>query len=86
MYYDTIEKFNKFQGNLEPRRLKSLLNYMEEELYNYVVNRKVQRPSIEDRETNKMLKNISLGTNIPNCSHPILDDEMVRYPLKGGKC
>jgi len=57
--YNTLNIFKEFQGNLEPRRLNSLLNYMVLELYNYIVSRKVQRLSVEDKETNKTLKNVT---------------------------
>jgi len=64
--YDTLNIFKEFQGNLEPRRLNSLLSYMVLELYNYIVSRKVQRLSVEEKETNKTLKNVTLVGSIPN--------------------
>jgi len=81
---DTLEKFEKLQGNPEPRRLNSLLSYMVLELYNYVVSRKVQRLSVEDEEANKTLKNVILGNNVSNDPLPVLEDEIVRYPTKVG--
>ena len=70
--YDILNIFKEFQGNLEPRRLNSLLNYMVLELHNYIVSRKVQRLSVEDRETNKTLKNVTLVGDIPNDPLPYI--------------
>jgi hypothetical protein len=61
--YDTLNIFEEFQGNLEPRRLNSLLNYMVLELYDYIVSRKV---------TNKTLKNTTLVGSIPNDPLPYI--------------
>lgn len=70
--YDTLNVFKEFQGNLEPRRLNSLLNYMVLELHNYIVSRKVQRLSVEDKEANKTLKNVTLVGSIPNDPLPYI--------------
>jgi len=78
--------FRKLQGNPDPRRLNTLLSYMVTELDNYVVSRKEQRLSVEDKEANKTLKNIERANDIPNYSTPILECDIVRYPLKSGVC
>lgn len=53
--------FEGFSGNPEPRRLNSLLSYMGFELYNYVVNRKVQRLGAEDEDTNKTPMDVKIN-------------------------
>lgn len=84
--YNTLNIFKKLQGNLEPSQLNSLLNYMRLELYNYVVNWKVQRLNVEDEDTNKTFKNIVLEDNVSNDPLPVMEGEIVRYPMKVGVC
>jgi hypothetical protein len=83
---DTLRKFEELQGNPEPRRLNSLLSLMEKELQDYVVSRKVQRLSAEDKEANKALKSIAFtGGNTPNDPLPMMEGEKVRHPMKDGE-
>lgn len=63
--YNTLQLFKQIQGNPEPIRLNTLLSYTVEELNNYVVNRKVQRLSGEDKESNKPLKVEDRQTSTP---------------------
>ena len=69
--YSTLELFKKLQGNPEPIQLNSLLELTSTELRDYIVNWKVQRLSTEEKETNKVLKNISLAANVPNYALPL---------------
>jgi hypothetical protein len=84
--YGTLAMFEELLGNPEPRRLNLLLNYTALELYDYVVSRKVQRLSVEDKEANKTLKNIVLADDVPNYALPfcLVEDDIVRHPLKDG--
>lgn len=80
-------KFKQLLDNPEPRRSNSLLNHMEKELYDYVVNRKAQRLSVEDEDSNKTLKVRDNGSSNPNDPLPLrVEEEIVRHPLKSGVC
>lgn len=69
--YNTLKTFKKLLGNPEPIQLNSLVKIMEEALYDYIVNWTVQRVSVEDKETNKTLKNNCLASSVPNYPLPL---------------